>query len=261
MSILEQTPNQKSDEEKFKDAEELLDFVVIYLPDNGSYKLEEVFAKNNQHFRRRMEACRAQIEELLRRKKIIETGTLNLQLTTTDFGRETKKETVLRLKQEEELIKAQRKEGSFNEMANATLIALLNSSTHIPYVFLNHDLSKVYSNYDVSEIIVEFDRLELLDTNKGKTVGHNSYLLKQPIKRELAGLTKEFDGRPYEYLLSIEENKILKDREKTELELQKLRDEVLDYQGKLRREKNHYKIAVWIAIIEAIGLVLSLWLK
>jgi hypothetical protein len=58
-----------------------------------------------------------------------------------------------------------------------------------------------------------------------------------------------------------EEEKQARSSEKESLEIQKLRDDVLDYQEKLGRERKHYKIAIAIAAIEAIGLLLSLLLN
>ena len=109
MSILGKASNEKSNEQKFKEATVLLDEVSKYWPEHGSYKLDQVYANHNSHFRKTIQTCNIQIERLLRDKAIVETGDLNLQLKTTHYGRIIKQQTFVHLQQEAELKLAQRK--------------------------------------------------------------------------------------------------------------------------------------------------------
>ncbi len=46
--------------------------------------------------------------------------------------------------------------------------------------------------------------------------------------------------------------------EEENIELHKLRDEVLDYQQRLIRERKSLNVAIIVAVIEGIGLIISL---
>ncbi|MBL7770007.1 MAG: hypothetical protein JNK20_13575 [Flavipsychrobacter sp.] len=249
----------KSEEEKFKDALHYLPFLLVRFPEYANFQLHEIisnFKEADSDSRKAMIDCQNQLNTLMKENYFIKEGTFNLQLQLTDIGRLERN----RLIEEEKITKIKENQSpdqfSFNEYVNIVIQLLFKQSNPLIYASIWHTLSDLYPYLPLNEVLAEINRLDLLDVNIDKR-GNKTYLLRQPTKRKISNLQKNFEGKPYEYFISEEEKKQNENSEKNFLELQKLRDEVLDYKIKIEREKNHFKIALGVAILEAVGLIIA----
>lgn len=256
-------PGGKTDDEKFEDAKRFLSILLVRFPDHGDFQLHDIITKFKDADpvdRKAMIDCQNQLKRLLDDNNYVRQGTFNLQLQLTDIGRAEKKRLLEEADIEKRKSEVSPEQYSFNDYMNASIELLRNQTMPLTYALIWHGLKNNYPHVSLHEIFAELIRLDLTKTgfdSKAK----ETYLLRQPIKKQIENLPGNFIGKPYEFFLAEEERKHNESVEKHNLELQKLRDEVLDYREKWEREKRQYKIALAAAIIEAIGLVLSLWLK
>lgn len=256
-------PGGKTDDEKFEDAKRFLPVLLVRFPDHGDFQLHDIITKfmdADPSDRKAMIDCQNQLKRLLDDNNFVKQGTFNLQLQLTDSGRAEKK----RLIEEADIEKRKREvspeQFSFNDYMNVTIELLRNQTMPLTYALIWHELKSNYPHVSLHEVFAELTRLDLTKTGFD-TRGKETYLLHQPIKKQIENLPNDFIGKPYEFFLTEEERKHNESVEKHNLELQKLRDEVFDYRTKWEREKKQYRIALVVAVIEAIGLILSLWPK
>lgn len=256
-------PGGRTDEEKFEDAKRFLPILLVRFPYHGDFQLFDIITKFKEVDpvdRKAMIDCQNQLKRLLDDNYYVRTGTFSSQLQVTDIGRDEKKRLIEEAEDQKRKSQSSPNQFSFPEYMNSFIYSMLDVEEPFPYALLYYNVRDKYPHIPMNKVLIELKRLELISISHSRK-GDEKYILHEPIKRQIRNLPTSFENKPYEFFLSEEERKHNESIEKHNLELQKLRDEVLDYQDKLRREKNHYRIALAAAIIEGLGLILSLLIK
>jgi len=104
---------------------------------------------------------------------------------------------------------------------------------------------------NVPQIINELRELKFLHENGGKMS------LKNSIVNEIENLPAEYKGKPYEYFVKQQQTQKTKEKYISELQFEKLKDELIDLQNRLKNFKPSNRRANLALLLSAISVVIA----